>query len=67
MVDPKRLVLEKYQHENGEYGQGHGLLDNLQLPQIERSSILNESDPVGRHLTAIFKQGDSPAEKDDQG
>ena len=66
MVDREGLLLEKYQHEDGEDGQRDEFLDHLKLPQVERTTILDEADAVGGHHETVFNQGDAPTEKDDQ-
>ena len=64
MVERERLILEEHQHEDGEDGQGEELLDHLQLPEVERTAILDETDAVGRHHETVLDQGDAPAEQD---
>ena len=66
MVKREGLLLEEDQHEDGEDGQREELLDHLELPEVERSAVVNEADTVGGHHEAVFDQGDAPAEKDDQ-
>lgn len=66
MVVGERLVLEEQQHEKGEDRQRQELLDHLELPKVERASVVEEADPVGRHHEAILDKGDAPAEQDDQ-
>jgi len=66
MVDCEGLLLEEYQHEDGEDGQREKLLDHLELPEVERTAILDEADAVGGHHETVFDQSDSPTEKDDQ-
>ena len=66
MVECKRLVLEKQQHENGEDGQREELLNHLELPEVERTTVVDEADTVGGHHEAVLNQGDAPAEKDNQ-
>ena len=64
MVDCEGLLLEKYQHEDGEDGQREELLNHLELPEIERTAILDEANAVGGHHKTVFDQGDAPTEKD---
>ncbi len=66
MVDTERLVLEEYQHKYGKYGQGHRLLDDFQLPEIEGPAIIDIADTVCRHLTTIFEQRNAPTKQDHQ-
>lgn len=69
MVPLERLAFESYRTESYESDQRDHLLDNLQLDQAERSSIIAETDPVGWNLEAIFEKRQEPAEEDytDQG
>ncbi len=48
-----------------EHSQRDTLLNDLQLDEVEGSSILDESDTIGRYLTTVFKKGDAPRERDD--
>lgn len=66
MVVGEGLVLEEQKHEDGEDCQRQELLDHLELPKVERASVVEEADPVGRHHEAILDKGDAPAEQDDQ-
>jgi len=65
MIDREGLVLEEYQHEDGEDGQRKELLDHLELPEVERTAILDEADAVGGHHEAVLDQRNAPAEEDD--
>lgn len=65
MVECERLVLEEKQHEYGEDGEREELLDDLELPQVERAAVVDEADAVGRHHEAVLDQRDAPAEKND--
>lgn len=66
MVEGEGLLLKKHQHEDGEDGQREKLLDHLELPEVERTAILDEADAVGRHHKTVFDQSDTPTEEDDQ-
>jgi hypothetical protein len=48
-----------------EHGQRDAFLDDLQLNEVEGTSIFYEANTVGWHLTAVFKEGDAPRESDD--
>ena len=63
MVDREGLVLEEDQHEDREDGQREELLDDLELPEVERTAVVDEADTVGRHHETVFDQRDSPAEE----
>ena len=45
-----------------EHGQRDALLDDLQLDEVEGTSVLDKAETVGRHLTAVFQEGDAPRE-----
>lgn len=66
MVDGEGLILEEDQHEDGEDGQREELLDDLELPEVERSAVADEADAVGGHHEGILDQRDAPAEEDHQ-
>ena len=57
------LVLEKDKHENGEDGHGEKLLDDLELPEVEGTAVVDEADAVGRHHETVLDQGDAPTEE----
>ena len=63
MVDGEGLILEEDQHEDGEDGQREELLDHLELPEVERTAILDEADAIGGHHKAILDQRDTPTEE----
>lgn len=62
----ERLVFEEQEHEDREDGQREELLDDFELPHIERAAVADEPDAVGRHHETVLYQGDAPAEQDDQ-
>ena len=56
------------EHDVGDYaedGQRDALLDNLQLNEVERTSVLNEANTIGGNLTAILEEGYHPRKGDD--
>lgn len=63
MVDGEGLILEEDQHEDGEDGQREELLDDLELPEVERTAVVNEANTVGRHHETVLDQRDTPAEE----
>ena len=63
MVQPQRLTLENKYRDEREDGQRDELLDYLQLPEIERPTVVNVADTVRRHHETVFKQSDAPAEQ----
>ena len=60
MVPLERLSFEKYSDHDSEDCKGYDLLDDLQLHEVERTSVFNVADPVCRDLSAVFKEGYSP-------
>lgn len=66
MVDREGLLLEKYQHEDGEDGQRDEFLDHLKLPEVERTAVPDEADAIGGHHETVFDQCDTPTEKNHQ-
>ena len=65
VVPVQLLVLEKDSDKDGEDGECDDLLNDLELHERERSSVLDIADAVGRHHKHILKQGDAPREEDD--
>ena len=65
MVPAQRFVSEDQQGEDREDGQRNHLLDHLQLEEREGASVVDEADAVGRHLAAVFEEGDAPAHQND--
>ena len=64
MVPFKRFSFEGNGAENNKNNQRDDLLNNFQLDQAERATIVAETDAVGRNLKTIFKECQEPAEKD---
>ena len=56
----KILSLEHNVGDDGEDCQRYAFLNNLELYEVEGSAVLHEAEPVGRHLTAVFKEGNTP-------
>lgn len=65
MVVGEGLVLEENEHEHSEHGQRQEFLDDLELPEIERSAVFDETDSVRRNHEAVLDQRDTPAEEND--
>ena len=55
-------ALEQDGGNDGKDSQRDTLLDDLQLNQIEGSSVVDESHAVGRYLTTVLKEGYHPRE-----
>ena len=66
MIPVELLVLEDEVGDDGEDHQRDALLDDLELHEVEGTAVVDEADAVGRHLTAVFEEGDHPREGDDQ-
>ena len=66
MVPVELLVLEDDVGDDGEDHQRDALLNDLELDEVEGASVVDEADAVGRHLTAVFEEGNHPREGDDQ-
>ena len=58
-----QVVLEHDVGDDGKDGQRDALLYNFQLHEVEGASVLDEAQTVGRHLTAILKEGDAPGKQ----
>ena len=58
------LVLEHDIGDDAKYGQRYSFLYHLELYEGERTAITLKAQPVGRYLTTIFKEGDTPWEGD---
>ena len=62
------MQMGSLEHDVGYYtenGQRDALLNDLQLDEIERSSVFHKAQSVGGYLTAIFEKGNHPREGDD--
>ena len=66
MIPLESLVLEKQCHYHSEDGQGNHFLDDFQLYEIERASVVYETDSVRRDLGAIFEESHAPGQEYDQ-
>ena len=54
------LALKEDIGDDGKYTETDALLDDLELNEIERTTIADETQSVGWHLTAILEEGDEP-------
>ena len=59
------VALKEDVGDDGEDGQRDALLNHLQLHQVEWAAVVDEPQPVGRHLAAILEKGNAPRESDD--
>ena len=64
MVPMQMSALEHDVGNNTEYSQRDALLNDLQLDEVKRTTVLDKAKTVGRYLTAVFKEGDAPREND---
>ena len=60
MIPMQLLSLEHDICDDSENNQRHDLLNDFQLHKRERSAIALETNFIGRHLHAIFKEGYDP-------
>ena len=56
----KLRALKQAVRDDTEHRNGNTFLNHLQLHDVERSSVGAEAQAVGRHLTAILKEGNAP-------
>ena len=66
MVPAESLGTENQNGENRKHEQGDDLLYDFELDEREGSSVLDEPQPVGRHLKTVFEKGDSPTGQNDE-
>ena len=57
---PAKLHVKRHHAEEDEHAERDNFLNHLELHKVERSSVIHESYPVGRHLGAVFEKCDSP-------
>ena len=65
MVPVQVCALKQNVGYHAEYGQRDTLLDNLQLNEVEGTTVLDESNSIGGNLTAILEEGYHPRKGDD--
>ena len=66
MVPVKGFSLEAQGDYDREDGQRDYLLDDLELHQVEGTSVDCRADAVTRDLKAVFEEGNAPGEEYDQ-
>ena len=54
---------KQHARNDGEYYERQCLLNHLELYERKRAAVVDESEAVGWHLAAIFKERDEPAQK----
>ena len=60
VVPLQLLVLKHHVGNNHEHGKAYAFLYHFQLYELERAAVSHEAYSVGRHLTAIFEEGNAP-------
>ena len=65
MVPVQTLALKQAVGNDGKDNQRDAFLYHFQLHQCKRSSVSIKANPIGRHLTAIFKKGYAPRKHND--
>lgn len=63
VIDAEGFVFEENDGEYGEDRQRDNFLNDFQLPQVERSAVFTEADPVGRHLERVLKKRNTPTDE----
>ena len=64
MIHLEGFLLEEDRGKEDKYQQGNHFLYHFQLNQRKGSPVAFKTNTVGRHLQAVFKQGDTPADQD---
>ena len=59
---PFDLHMEGNDGEQDKDGKSDNLLNDLQLHEVERSSVADKSHAVGGNLQAVFEEGNRPRE-----
>ena len=65
MVPPQFGAFEAEKAKDGENRERNHLLQHFELNEREWAAIAIKPDAIGRHLKAIFKQGQSPRKQND--
>ena len=65
MIHPERFVFKKKDRKDYKHCQGDHFLDHFQLDQGKWSAVALKADAVCGHLQCVFKQSDSPTDKND--
>ena len=60
MIPLQGLSREENLCHYGKYDEADDLLYHLELHEIERSAIVDESESVSRYLATVFKERDAP-------
>ena len=65
MVPVQVCALKHDVGNDTEHSQRDALLYHFQLDEVKGTAVFYESQSVGRHLTAVLKEGDAPREHND--
>lgn len=65
MIPVQMGALEQDVGNHAEDGQRDTLLDDLQLNEVEGTTVLDESNSIGRNLAAILEEGYHPRKSND--
>ena len=60
MVPVQVGALEQDVSDDAEHRQGDTLLNDLELYEVKGTAVFDKAYAVGRHLTAVLKEGDTP-------
>ena len=66
VVPADGLAFEHCGHDDGEHGEGDGLLDDFELHERERTSVDLCAYTVGGNHEAVLKKSQSPRAEDDE-
>ena len=65
MIKAESFIFECDDREERKDNQRDNFLYDFQMPKAERTSVAVKTYPVSRNLEEVFKQGDSPTDKND--
>ena len=65
MIPVQTLSLKEDISDDRKDDERNAFLYDLELYEVERTSVIYKTDTVGGYLTAIFKEGYHPREYDD--
>lgn len=67
VVQREMFILEENDSEQGKDGERDDLLNDFELPKVKRTAIAGIADFIGGYLETIFKEGNAPADDNDEG
>ena len=65
MVPVEALATKTYDGEDGEDAEGNDFLYDLELHERVGTTVALKTDAIGRHLKAVFEEGEAPRDEDD--